>query len=559
MKSLLTKALVLTVLSAFVVTAGFAQKPIKQIGGGADSIITSPTTWDCDTVYFMKGKIYVTNGAALTIQPGTIIIGDTIAKGSLIITKGSKIHAVGTPSCPIVFSSSKAPNRRVRGDWGGIILLGKSTINQPGGVANIEGIAPGALSEYGGGLTPDVHDNSGELKYVRIEFAGVALSLNNEINGLTMGGVGDGTTIDYVQVSYANDDSFEWFGGTVNAKHLIAFRGLDDDFDTDNGFSGKVQFGIGLRDPAVADVSGSNGFESDNDAAGSANTPQTRAVFSNMTICAGSDSATNNLFRQGLHIRRNSHLFVYNSIIMGYPTGINIDGTLSQGNVTADVMVEHNILGVKYTPKDVVTTSPSGTTSIITLLDAGGAADNRYFTGNAGIKLNNPYNLNNPNFRPANGSPALGGANFTEAALTDPFFTPTQYVGALAKSASQNWASLWTNFVPAKTDYSGACPCTALAAAAALAEAENTIVTKGEVSIYPNPARGTFTINTNGFAGNITVKVTNANGLVVYNKQSAVTAKGSVNVSLSNAKAGLYFVTVTNGTETTTKKINIIQ
>ena len=559
MKSLLAKAFVLTVLSAFAVTAGFAQKPIKQIGGGADSLITANSTWDCDTVYFMKGKIYVTNGAALTIQPGTIIIGDTIAKGSLIITKGSKIHAVGTPSCPIVFTSSKAPNRRVRGDWGGVILLGKSSINQPGGVANIEGIAPGALSEYGGGLTPDVHDNSGELKYVRIEFAGVALSLNNEINGLTMGGVGDGTAIDYVQVSYANDDSFEWFGGTVNAKHLIAFRGLDDDFDTDNGFSGKVQFGIGLRDPAVADVSGSNGFESDNDAAGSANLPQTRAVFSNMTVCAGADSATNNLFRQGLHIRRNSHLFVYNSIIMGYPTGANIDGTLSQNNVTADIMVEHNIFGVKYAPKNVVTTSPSGTTSIITLLNAGGAADNDFYTGNAAIKLSNPYNLNNPNLRPSAGSPALSGANFTETALSDPFFTPTQYVGALAKSASQNWATLWTNFVPTKTDYSGACPCTAAAAAIAVTEAENAAASRGEVSIYPNPARGNFTINTNGFAGNITVKVTNANGLVVYNKQSAVTAKGSVNVSLNNATAGLYFVTVTNGTETTTKKINIIQ
>ncbi|HRI19603.1 MAG TPA: T9SS type A sorting domain-containing protein, partial [Panacibacter sp.] len=204
-------------------------------------------------------------------------------------------------------------------------------------------------------------------------------------------------------------------------------------------------------------------------------------------------------------------------------------------------------------------TSPSGTTSIITLLNAGGAADNDFYTGNAAIKLSNPYNLNNPNLRPSAGSPALSGANFTETALSDPFFTPTQYVGALAKSASQNWATLWTNFVPTKTDYSGACPCTAAAAAIAVTEAENAAASRGEVSIYPNPARGNFTINTNGFAGNITVKVTNANGLVVYNKQSAVTAKGSVNVSLNNATAGLYFVTVTNGTETTTKKINIIQ
>lgn len=559
MKSLLTKALVLSLLSAFVVTVGFAQKPKKQIGGGADSLITTNTTWDCDTIYFMKGKIYVTSGAELTIQPGTVVIGDTIAKGSLIITKGSKIHATGTATCPIIFTSSKSPGKRNRGDWGGVILLGKSSINQPGGIANIEGIAPGALSEYGGGLTPDVNDNSGELKYVRIEFAGVALSANNEINGLTMGGVGAGTLLDFIQVSYSNDDSFEWFGGTVNAKHLIAFRGLDDDFDTDNGFSGKVQFGIGLRDPLIADVSGSNGFESDNDASSSLNTPQTRAVFSNMTICAGADSATNNLYRQGALIRRNSHMFLYNSIIMGYPTGVNIDGTTTQNNVTADVMVEHNIFGVQSAPKNVVTTSPSGTASIITLLGPAGAADNRFYTGNAAILLNNPYNLNSPKLRPTTGSPALSGSNFTETELTDPFFTSTSYVGALAKSSASDWATVWVNWKPNNVAYDGPCACSLLAAAAAQEEAAQAVGTTKDISIYPNPARGTFTVNTIGYAGKVTIKVTNSNGAVVYNAQSAVSAKGSVNVSLKNATAGLYFVTVINGTETTTKKINIVQ
>ena len=142
-------------------------------------------------------------------------------------------------------------------------------------------------------------DNSGILRYVRIEYAGYAFLPDNEINGLTFGGVGSGTVIDYVQVSYANDDSFEWFGGTVNCSHLISYRTLDDDFDTDNGFSGTVQFGICLRDSAVADISKSEAFESDNDANGSQLTPQTKAVFSNMTVIGPRETLTNmgsNLF-----------------------------------------------------------------------------------------------------------------------------------------------------------------------------------------------------------------------------------------------------------------------
>lgn len=560
-KSLLKKALLVCVLATCTVAATFAQtsKPVKQIGGpGLDSLITKNTTWSCDTIYYLNGKIYVTSAAELTIKPGTVIMGDSLNKGSLIITKGSKIHAVGTPTCPIVFTSAKFANRRARGDWGGLIILGKSTINQPGGVANIEGIAPGPLSEYGGGLTPDVNDNSGEISFVRVEFPGVALSLNNEINGITFGGVGAGTLVDYVQVSYSNDDSFEWFGGTVNAKHLIAFRGLDDDFDTDNGYSGKLQFGIGARDPLVADISGSNGFESDNDAGSTLNTPQTRATFSNFTLSAGADSATNSLYRQGAHIRRNSHMNLYNSILMGYPTGLNIDGTTTQNNVTADTMVEHNIFGVKYAPKNVVTTSPSGTTSIINLLNAGGGADNRFFTGNAQILLSNPYNLANPKFYPAAGSPALAGAKFTETALAGGFFTPTKYVGALDKGASKNWASTWVNWKPTSTNYTTACAC---ATAVVGNSAEEAIAAEPvqSVSVYPNPARGVFNVSLNGFTGAVTVKVTNLSGAVVYNKQSSVTAKSVVSVSLNNAPAGLYFVTVSNGAKSITQKINVIQ
>lgn len=532
-------------------------KPVKIISG-KDTLISKNTTWDADTVYFLGGKVYVTNNAELTIQPGTVITGDTITKGALLITKGSKIHAVGTPTCPIVFTSSKGTGKRNRGDWGGLILLGKAAVNTPTGIANIEGLPPSSLTEYGGGLTPDNNDNSGELQYVRVEFAGVALAPNNEINGITFGGVGRGTTVDFVQVSYSNDDSYEWFGGTVNCKHLIAFRGIDDDFDTDNGFSGNIQFGIGLRDPLVADVSGSNGFESDNDAAGSTNLPQTRAVFSNMTLSAGSDSATNALFRNGAQIRRNSHEYIYNSILMGFPTGLLADGSASNTNFQNDTMFANNIVAAKQSSKWV--TSNTSNTAVTDLLL--NHAANRFYTANAGgVLLSRPYNLNNPLFKPAAGSPARTGASFNHVGLSgNSFFTKTTYVGAIGPKAADNWAQIWVNWTPGSTDYKSVNANCATAKAAAAVVASEIKADVAEAFVSPNPSKGYFKVALSNFTGNVTIKVTNMNGAVVYNKSVNTTAKSSsVDVNLANASAGLYFVTVTNGKQTTTQKVNIIQ
>ena len=182
------------------------------------------------------------DGATLTIEPGTVIRGSKANKGALIIEKGAKIMAEGTLDNPIVFTSNQDAGSRSYGDWGGVILLGKATVNKVDPI--IEG---GPTSTYGGS---DDADNSGIIKYVRIEFPGIAFQPDKEINGLTFGGVGSGTTIDYIQVSYSGDDSYEWFGGAVNVKHLIAFRGWDDDWDTDYGYHGMAQFCVDLRDPA---------------------------------------------------------------------------------------------------------------------------------------------------------------------------------------------------------------------------------------------------------------------------------------------------------------------
>ena len=247
--------------------------------------ITSDLTLNAADKNYMKGFVYVKPGVTLTIEAGTVIKGISVSSGekaaSLIIEPGAKIMAEGTVDKPIVFTSDKEPGKRATGDWGGLIICGNARVNQTKRPV-IEG-GPG--TEYGNTTSDEFNgESSGKLKYVRIEFAGYPLEPDKEINGLTFGGVGSGTEVEFVQVSYSNDDSYEWFGGTVNAKHLVAYKGWDDDFDTDYGYTGNLQFLLSVRDKDIADTSDSNGFESDNDASGSSNTPLTKPVFSNVTL-----------------------------------------------------------------------------------------------------------------------------------------------------------------------------------------------------------------------------------------------------------------------------------
>jgi PKD repeat protein len=302
--------------------------------------ITTNTTWS--GVILLQNKVYVRNNAVLTILPGTIIRGDFATQATLIITRGAKINAIGTQAQPIIFTSNNAPGARQEGDWGGLVILGLARNNQPGGVANIEGISPTTDTQFGGNFD---NDDSGTLKYVRVEFAGIPLEPNKEINGITFGSVGSETELDYIQVSFSGDDAYEWFGGTVNAKHLIAYRTLDDDFDTDFGFRGKVQFGLIIRDKDLSDAaSDSNGFESDNDAAGSAAQPKTMPIFSNITIVGPKGNGTITLpvgekFEKAFRLRRNTSTSVFNSLVTGWEKGLSVEGTASEANVNADSLV----------------------------------------------------------------------------------------------------------------------------------------------------------------------------------------------------------------------------
>jgi len=230
----------------------------KDLGGGENGLINVPTsttlsgsintttTLTSDKVWTLKGYVYVTDGAKLIIQPGTTIISDISEKGALCIERGSQIFAEGTSSKPIVFTSGKPIGERTPGDWGGIVILGRAKTNR-----SSEPIIEGGIGRPFGGTNDS--DNSGVLKYVRIEYAGIAAMPNSEINALTLGGVGNGTIIENVQTIYANDDAFEFFGGTVNGKNLYAYATADDDFDFDFGYTGTITNGVAKRDPQFVD------------------------------------------------------------------------------------------------------------------------------------------------------------------------------------------------------------------------------------------------------------------------------------------------------------------
>ena len=411
--------------------------------------ITTDTKWYAAGKYMLNGFVYVKNNATLTIEPGTIIKGVSGTKAALIIERGSKIMAQGTATSPIVFTSDKPKGQRAYGDWGGLVLCGNAPTNKHDNGTGI-GVAEGGIgSNYGG---TNAADNSGVLQYVRIEFPGIPLTstANSEINGLTLYAVGSGTTIDHIQVSYSGDVSYEWFGGTVNCKYLVALRGWDDDWDTDNGYSGKVQFFVSLRDPAVSDQSQSNGFESDNDADGSTLSPYTSALFVNGTVLGPLVTPTttiHTLYRHAIQIRRGSRLSIYNTVFAGWPKGLFIDGAKgdSPAQATANVLqIEKSVMSGMT--ENYVLTSLATTESWY--LDA--SRGNEVKATNDLLQLTDPFNLTAPNFLPITGSPLLSGASFTNTRLTDSFFTQVTYRGAFGTT---NWTTGWCNFNPQNTDY----------------------------------------------------------------------------------------------------------
>ncbi len=396
--------------------------------------VSSSRTLDnvADSPWILKGYVYVKDGATLTIAAGTVIKSDVVDKGALIFERGSKIMAEGTATNPIVMTSGAPKGQRRPGDWGGMIILGKAPTNRST-EPTIEG---GVGKQYGG---TDANDNSGVLKYVRIEYAGIAAEPGSEINGISFGGVGAGTTVENVMVSYGNDDAFEFFGGTVNCKNMIAFSCLDDDFDFDYGYTGTISNAISFKNPMFADPGdASNGIEADNDGSGTGATPNTHPKLNNFTM-VGPNGASNTQANHNLgnRWRRNVEFTCDKFIIMGHQKGGfsvessgTIDKTFDGTSKFTNALVHSAASGKEFISKDGV--APKASADLETLL-TNGTNKCEKIADPADIGLEDPFNADAPNFMPKAGSKAA-----------------TTGAGAMQGT---DWTKGWASWKPNENDY----------------------------------------------------------------------------------------------------------
>jgi len=509
---------------------------------------TGVRTLSPDTLYTIYGLYYVESGATINIPAGTVIQG--VPGATLVVKPGGQIFATGEVNRPIVMTSSELPGNRFPGDWGGVVILGRAPVNQ------VNPLIEGGIIEgsYGGN---DAQDNSGVFKYVRIEYPGYRFQLNNEINGLTLGGVGRGTEIHHVQVSYSFDDSYECFGGTVDMHHLVAFGGTDDDFDTDFGYQGRLQFLFSLRDPNNWDTAGqSNGFESDNDGSGSSAQPYTFPVYSNVTL-VGPEAVqlplpAGNTFENAGVLRRNCRTSVFNSVIAGFPRGMSIrDGSRAAAG-TDTLRFENNEVTGSY----LYSTNNIHDTGRWPMVGT-------WFMGHANmdsvprlasvVGLGDLSDLTNPNPVPQAGSVLIGTADWSDSYLADPYFTQVSYRGAFdpALSMDQQWTAGWTNFDCQATDYAALTPVTG-EVPAQLASAVN----------FPNPFNPSTTIRfTVPARGQVSLKIYDVRGREVTTLQDGVLEANTYSIQFNGEglSSGTYFYRVKGQGFDLTRKMQLVK
>jgi hypothetical protein len=382
-------------------------------------------------------QIFVKNSATLTILPGTNVLGDS--SSVLTITRGAKINAVGTKERPIVFTSKQPAGQKTAGFWGGLIILGNAPINvntnsmPPTQDAVFEAFTSSAEDGKFGGTDP--HDNSGVLRYLRLEFGGFAYATDREFNNITLCGVGDGTVIDYVQTHHGRDDGIELFGGTVNVKHIVASQNEDDGVDTDNGWQGKGQFiVIQAMTPQGSDPS--NGYESDNHANSTSYTaaPRTKPTLYNVTLLGKKDYTAGSSY--AARIRRGAGGNYYNHIFMNFPQGILLEHQATQDQATAmELFIKNSVFfsnGGNF-PSSSPAPTPPEIDERATFMNA--AWSN--LETDPGIP-DAAFSLTAPNFKP--NAPVAGGATPPADGFFDPAAT---FIGAIG---ADDWTQGWTSY-----------------------------------------------------------------------------------------------------------------
>jgi len=545
----------LITLFLFVVSNVSAQEIITD----GDLVGGQTYSWTKDKVYVLDGFVYLEEGGVLNIEEGTTIYGREITStgepAALIITRGAQIFANGTEAEPIVFTAESVyngsiqPDQTVNGLWGGLVILGNGTVARPNCVDFIEGIPDEPRTAFGG-CTSDT-ESSGALTYVSIRHGGAELSAGNEINGLTLGAVGSGTLIDYVEVFANADDGIEWFGGTVNVKHAISAFCGDDGMDYDFGWRGNGQYWFVIQ----RSDAGGNGGEHDGAQ------PDELAPFSRPTIFnatyIGSGSQSSNVDNEfGLLMRDNAGGTYANSIFADFADmALSIEDLPGGGDshanlLNGDLSFTNNYwwaFGAGADITDIIDTYSNGTDP-----DASDVID--HLTSNSNL-ISNPMicgidRVVNGGLNPRlnAGSPALTGGT------TPPntFFDNVTYHGAF--DGSTNWASNWT----ALDQYNFMSESCATNTNDPFAQNNGFILNQNT----PNPATDftTFQFTTPSRA-NVLIEVYDLNGRLLSTIANGNYLEGnhSVDLNVSNFANGTYFVTMKSDSVVLTRKMTVLK
>ncbi|MEJ2104065.1 MAG: T9SS type A sorting domain-containing protein [Ignavibacteriaceae bacterium] len=528
-----------------------------------DADIESGQTYNmtANNTYILDGRVYVEDNAVLNIEAGTVIKGKEVPTApepvsALIICRGGKIFATGTQNEPIIFTAESDdlsdPTDLLYSDrklWGGVIMLGKASINHVGGVNQIEGIpSTEPRAQYGGGLTPDDSDNSGVLSYVSIRHGGYEIGSGNEINGLTLGAVGSGTTIDHVEVFANEDDGFEFFGGTVNTKYLVSAYCADDGFDYDEGFRGKHQFWFAIKDPI--DGGGRLG-EHDGGTDPEDGQPYAIPIIYNATyIGPGATSTPIGDGAEAIIFRDNAGGKYYNSIITEYNGGnggygITVEDLASGEDSRARLEAGDLVLSDNFwwnfgasNNVDSVARQDFVRSHIL--------ANNNQIVDPQINNIDRGYNaILDP--RPNVSSPAASGAPDP----TDPFFDNVDYYGAFNPNSylwTEGWTALSSNGITeVKESYSNS----------------NVLPESFNLSQnYPNPFNPTTKINYSvSEPSNVRIAVYDVLGREIEILAEGFKPAGNYELTFNaeNLPSGLYIYTFESGSTKITKKMTLLK
>jgi hypothetical protein len=389
--------------------------------------ITGTESWVNTNYYVLRGAVFVEDGATLNIAAGTRIVGESGSVGTLIVLQGGRLNAIGTAQAPIVFTSDQPIGQRGRGDWGGLIINGRAPVNLEGG----QGEGEGDTGVYGG---TNVNDNSGVLRYVRVEFSGIEFSPDNELNGIAFQGVGRGTTVDHVQAHMSRDDAMEWFGGTADGKYLVMSNAADDSIDWTFGWSGRLQFVAVTQRGDDAD----NGIEADNSEFNNNALPRANPQLYNVTLCGDPDTNEGGESPRAANIRRGTAFTIRNFLVTGFKT---VGFQISDANTSAQVDNGTSQMGA-----GVAWGMPTNMHASVMTYITSGRFPNVRVGVDPGLSTAACANHAAPNFQPSSIASLAGGQLAPILPPNDGFFETVTFIGAVPPAPAPNWMDGWTSF-----------------------------------------------------------------------------------------------------------------